>query len=816
MTLIDDHSRYTTVYFLNRKSEAADRIEEYVEMVHTRFGKYPTAIRSDQGGEYKSKRLGRFYRSKGITPQFTAAYTPQQNGVAERKNRSLVEMGRCMLLDSGMGYRYWAEAINTAAYLQNLLPTRSTKRTPWEAWYGKKPNLNHLKMFGTPAYVHIPSEKRTKLEPKAVKMTFVGYSNYHKAYRFIDLVSDKVVYSRDARFLESEKPIKLSTSPADVIEIESHLPRDIHADVAPADQAEEQDFESADEFESGEESLEDDPATPIRTSNRSTKGILPARYRETSSLVHNLPSEPRTYNEAINGPESVQWKAAIEEELDSLRTNGTWELTDLPADRKAIGSKWIFKRKQDEYGNVVRYKARLVAQGFTQKYGTDFDEVFAPVVKQVTFRVLLSVANQKKMIVKHADVKTAYLHGVLDETVYMRMPTGSTTMDNGKVCLLRKSLYGLKQSARVWNQTFDAVLKKMRFVQSKNDSCLYVRRTGQNCTYLVVYVDDLVIACEEEEEFEQIIRELNQHFEVTSLGDIKYFLGIEVNRSPDGVSLNQTTYIQKLLDRFGMTDAKPSKFPISPGHTQSKEETDDNKLANNKQFASLIGGLLYVAVNTRPDIAAAVSILGRKTSCPTQADWLEAKRILRYLKHTMHDELLLGVDQSALQIYVDADWAGDTNDRKSTSGFLFRFGGGSISWSSKKQNCVTLSSTEAEYVALAECLQEFRWVYRILGDFDVKLSCPVDVFEDNQGVIKQTNSPTISRRSKHIETKYHFVRDLLHNGEINLRYCPTDSMVADMMTKPLQSVKLKGFREAAGVLPSRRSVGDDDVRRSIP
>ncbi|KXJ75903.1 hypothetical protein RP20_CCG010795 [Aedes albopictus] len=265
-----------------------------------------------------------------------------------------------------------------------------------------------------------------------------------------------------------------------------------------------------------------------------------------------------------------------------------------------------------------------------------------------------------------------------------------------------------------------------------------------------------------------------------------------------------------------MSEAKPSKFPLDPGHTQSKEENDADKLPNNHQYASLIGGLLYVAVNTRPDIAAAVSILGRKTSCPTQADWLEAKRVLRYLKHTLHDELVLGVDGSPLKVFVDADWAGDSSDRKSTSGYLFRFAGGSISWSSKKQTCVTLSSTEAEYVALAECLQEFRWVRRILDDFDIKLSSPVVVFEDNQGVIKQSNSPTISRRSKHIETKFHFVRDLLQNGEIDIRYCPTDAMIADMMTKPLQSVKLKGFREAAGVLPSRRSVGDDDVRRSMP
>lgn len=233
-------------------------------------------------------------------------------------------------------------------------------------------------------------------------------------------------------------------------------------------------------------------------------------------------------------------------------------------------------------------------------------------------------------------------------------------------------------------------------------------------------------------------------------------------------------------------------------------------MPNNHQYASLIGGLLYVAVNTRPDIAVSVSILGRKTSNPSQADWIEAKRVLRYLKETMDFELVLGVDDSPLHIYVDADWAGDSSDRKSTSGFLFRFAGGSISWSARKQTCVTLSSTEAEYVALTECCQEFRWVQRILEDFSVEIPSPVIVFEDNQGCIKQSSSPSVGRRSKHIETKYHYVRELQQNGEIELRYCPTGEMVADMLTKPLQAVKLKLFREAAGVLPSRRSVGDSD------
>ncbi|KXJ62454.1 hypothetical protein RP20_CCG009057 [Aedes albopictus] len=236
-------------------------------------------------------------------------------------------------------------------------------------------------------------------------------------------------------------------------------------------------------------------------------------------------------------------------------------------------------------------------------------------------------------------------------------------------------------------------------------------------------------------------------------------------------------------------------------------------LPNNTQYASLVGGLLYVSVNTRPDIAASVSILGRKVSCPSQADWVEAKRILRYLKHTLDHELILGIKPDPLTVYVDADWAGDAKDRKSTSGYLLQLNGGSIFWSSKKQTCVSLSSTEAEYIALAVCCQEVQWILRILEDFSVPVNLPITMFEDNQSCIKQLSSPNVSRRSKHVETKNHYIREMQANGEIQAVYCSTEEMVADMLTKPLHAVKLRKFREAAGILPSRRSVevGDGDA-----
>ena len=511
-------------------------------------------------------------------------------------------------------------------------------------------------------------------------------------------------------------------------------------------------------------------------------------------------SDPRTLTEAMRSNEADLWRTAMGEELQALMDNNTWELVQLPADKKAIGCKWLFKTKRDEHGRVVRHKARIVAQGFTQKFGTDYDEVFAPVAKQVTFRVLLTIASRRNSVVKHVDVKTAYLNGELEETIYMRQPEGYTTGDERTVCRLRRSLYGLKQSARVWNRKVDSTFKSIGFQQSKSDPCLYMRRQNGTFAYILIYVDDMVIVTQTEEEFNSIFESLQRNFTVTNLGDIRHFLGMEVERSDAGFKLNQATYIRKLVQRFNLQQAKPSKVPLDPGYLQQKEE-ECKPLPNNQDYLSLIGGLLYVAVHTRPDIAVSTSILAQKSSKPNQQDWNEAKRVLRYLDLTINHKLQLGATNDGLQMFVDADWAGNSRDRKSNSGLLLQFGGGLVAWSTRKQTCVALSSTEAEFVALAEGCQELIWTRRLLEEVGEAAVGPTTVFEDNQSCMKLVDSDKIERRSKHIETRYFFVRDLKEKGTISLKYCPTEDMLADVMTKPLARIKLEKLRSAIGVHP---------------
>lgn len=886
LNFTDDKSRRIFVYFLQEKSAESvyNAFEDFRCMAERQTGQKMKTIRTDNGKEFTNRKLENHLKSLGIRHQTTADYTPEQNGLAERVNRTIVERARCMLFEADLPKSFWAEATATAVYLVNRSPTKGHSMTPEEMWSGRKPNLAHVRVFGSKVMAHVPKPKRKKWDAKAFECVLTGFDENTKAYRLWDPKSRKILKSRDVTFVSetgekslSSHSMQVAAPDRKVVRLDLGDPFPVH--VASEPEATEEIDEGDDIQEPEEEyptSSEDedfvDPisdvttfALPPRSSSNPPESqalrrsgrerYLPGKLKDfffpnrglsgdrfsdnhpesdvnvdagnnndhpgpgTSGEQQGLAArcqpppggDPRTRTEAMNGPKAKLWKQAMDDEYRSLIENDTWELVELPADRKAIGCKWIFKSKEDEKGNIVRNKARLVAQGFTQKYGVDFDEVFAPVAKQVTLRTLLTVASSRQMFVKHMDVKTAYLHGKLNEIIYMRQPEGYSMGGPNTVCLLKRSIYGLKQSARVWNQSIDAVFRNLGFKPSSADPCLYVRKKDNSYTYILIYVDDMLIVCRTEEEFDAIHQALRQHFNVTALGEVRHFLGIEIERDDNGFLLNQERYITKLAERFGLENAKPAKIPLDPGYLQQKEEEKELRLPNNTHYLSLIGGLLYVAVQTRPDIAVSVSILAQKSSCPTQLDWHEAKRVLRYLKSTSDHKLYLGSTAAGLEMYADADWAGNHRDRKSNSGFLIRLGGGVISWASRKQTCVALSSTEAELVALTEACQELSWLKKLLIDIGENVSSPVPTYEDNQSCIRLVENGKVEKRSKHIATKYFYVRDLQEQQQIVLKYCPTELMLADILTKPLQHQRLKTLRDKIGVL---RDIVEEECQKT--
>ena len=453
MTMIDDHSKYTKVYLLKNKSEVPNKIKEYVKYVQTKFRITPKKIRSDRGGEYTGEELKNFLKAEGIQMELTTPYTPQQNGCAERKNRYLVEMARSMLIDSDLPKKYWGESVVTANHMQNRLPVTGNEVTPYETWNKRKPNLKYVKQFGCIAYAAIPSERRQKLDDKAKQLVFVGYEEGTKGYRLLDTNTDKIVISKDVIFIEGD--------PHRNIRRVSQVPDNTYTELL----LKEENFETQidpDPVRMDVEPQNEPQNEPVelRVSKRCNKGKPPERLIETINKVTVESTEPRTYKEALSSIEAKQWIEAMDAEIKCLKKNETWNLTELPEGKTAIGCKWVYKAKTDEHGVVTRYKARLVAQGYSQKYGEDYDEVFAPVAKSTTLRALLTIAGREKMIVNHYDIQSAYLNADVSHEVYMKQPDGYVQGSNNLVCKLNKNLYGLKQGANEWNKKLHDILSK--------------------------------------------------------------------------------------------------------------------------------------------------------------------------------------------------------------------------------------------------------------------------------------------------------------------------------------------------------------------
>ena len=818
MTFIDDFSKYSIIYLLEKKSDAIKYIKEFVRMTENKFGRRIKIFRSDGGGEYMNNEIMNFFKEEGIKHERTVPYTPQQNGVAERKNRTLVEMTRCMLFDSKMEKKYWGEAVITANYIQNRLPIGGCDKTPYEKWTGNPPNVNHIRTFGCTAYAYVPQQKRQKLDPKSEKLIMVGYSEVSKGYRLLNIETNKITISRDVTFFEVNNP-SLSTFKEDEKIEENFVTLSLNNEEEKCDalnsngcknKEEVRDIQfEEDELVDNSRNLEEnrirevetkiennnDMGKHLRRSSRKNKGVLPRRFRADKVTNEKLEEEPKTIKEALERSDSEKWKQAMNDEMESLKRNETWELKELPLNTKPIGNKWVYKIKRDTKGEIVKYKARLVAQGFSQKYGKDYDQVFAPVVKQTTFRTFLAVAGIKGWIVRHYDVKTAYLNGVIEDDIYMYQPRGF--LEEGKenmFCKIKKSLYGLKQSARAWNIKLDSVLKNIGFRKGKADPCFYTKKINNDVIHILVYVDDMILASENEEIIKETEDKLNEEFEIKSLGDIQCYLGIEVERVNGTFQIHQENYIKQIVNRFGQGDAKESKYPMDSGYFKLCE-TDETDVIDQEKYQEIMGCFLYLSVNSRPDIAASVNILCRKVKSPTNVEWREVKRMLRYLKATSNLRLVLGGEvKDELIVYADADWAEDVSDRKSTSGFVFQYHGATVSWLSRKQSLVALSSTEAELISLSEACQEIIWFQYLLEDMDIKLN-KLKVFEDNQSVISIVKSDKIKSRTKHIGVKYHFVKETIENNNIDIHYCPTEKMVADILTKPTGFIKLNTFRK---------------------
>ncbi|KAE8189347.1 hypothetical protein CF328_g6312 [Tilletia controversa] len=529
--------------------------------------------------------------------------------------------------------------------------------------------------------------------------------------------------------------------------------------------------------------------------------LLANKGQEARTLDGQL-LEPATFAQALSREDKEEWKASMDDEHRSLIEMKAWELCQPPPGRKIIGCRWVYKVKTDPEGRAIRKKSRLVAQGYTQVEGIDYDETFAPVARLSALRMMVTLAIQLSLRLHGMDVKTAYLNGELDVDLYMKQPPGYDD-GSGRVCRLLRTLYGLKQSGRYWYHKLRDRLIEANFIQLKSEPCLFYQSTNQGPVIILVYVDDVAIAAPTEDAVNAIKRQFTSWFKMTDNGPLTSMLGIRINRSKCGriATMSQTGYIDQILQRYGMSNCSPSGTPMSEASKSLGPREGSEATATERHYYSgLIGCLLWLAQGTRMDIAFQVGKLARFMANPSDEHAAAAKRVLRYLAGTR--ELGLRFRHSELEQlvgYSDSDHGADPTTRRSVTGYVFYLYGNPVTWRSKLQDTVSVSSTEAEYVALSEATREAIWAVQLLQELKLRVKGPVGMFTDNTGAEALARNPQSHQRTKHIRIHQHLVRDANNDGTIKVQRVHTNDNPADLLTKTVTFARLTSGRKQLGL-----------------
>lgn len=810
-TFLDDYSDLSVVRPVKTKSEVKEVVKEVICMLETQSGERVQAIRTDRGGEYLNASLKEFYKAKGIISQTTAPYSPQQNGSAERLNRTLVEKVRAMLLEAGLEKTMWAEAMVTANYVRNRSPVKSSEdRTPWEKFFERKPDVSHLRVFGATAYVQVPQHQRRKLDPTSKKGIFIGYEANSKAYRVMLDKTRKIIVSRDIIFEEERDKVSYNQDIKEVaVDIEELTLEDNHPTAnterpqTSAGSSARQQRGTRDDADILDEEHRDNvgassvqPRYPERKRDRSSNWW---EVTKAQALIADIDKqEPDTPEEALSGADAHLWKIAMDDEMKSLLENKTWALEKTPSGVEPIPVKWTYKLKRDAAGNIERYKARLVAKGYKQREGIDYNEVYAPVSKQTTLRVLLAEVAAQDLDLHQLDIKTAFLNGELEEDIYMVQPPGYEQGGSDISCHLKKSLYGLKQAPRAWFTKLKFELEEKGLKSSEADPALFIMIKENMKTFVLVYVDDILIAGSQDN-IKEVKRILQDKFDVKDLGEATFYLGMEITRDRQVKTLviSQKRYIHDLLIKYDMKEVKTRSVPLD---ASIKLSANDGEALNDTKYSELVGGLLYLSVYTRPDIAQAVGALARYMSRPTTTHWTAAKNVLRYVASTPTMGIAYNNQGSSKPIgYCDADYAGDIDTRRSTTGYIFLLHGGVICWSSRLQPTIAASTTEAEYMAASAGTKEALWLRKLLPEFGINVET-IEMYDDSQGALQLLKHPIASSRSKHIDVLHHFTRERVARKEVNFTYVQSSDQLADIMTKPLPPGKFKFCCDGMGMI----------------
>lgn len=773
--LIDDATRYTWVYTCVSRSDAGQALAHLDQFTEFTI----KAIRTDNAQELRHGAFARYCEEHNIAREYTCPRTPQQNGVVERKLAHLFATTRAMLIDSKMPVSYWSFCMRHAAYVINRTPTSAleTGMTPYQKAYGTPPDHSSLRVWGCAVWVCDRTAQRGgKFADRGEQGVFLGVSSGVKGYVVLLTQKNRITTSRDVVFEEhrpgglvlNDKGDADADTVDDIREDDSRRARDDSETISTEPHGAPLENEAPESNEDGHPKEE----TPLSTGRVSRP--------PTSWWCAMAADEPSTFEEAQMDP---CWRAAIDEELQNHEINGTWEVVVPPAGANLVDTKWIFKLKADG-----RHKARLVARGFSQQRGVDWHESYAPVTSTLVLRLFCAIACHEQWLLHHLDVKAAYLNADVEEEIYLAPPKG-VDAPAGHACRVIKSLYGLRQSGRNWYQCISAVLTENDYVSLEVDPCVLVRRSNGDGNYcaLALYVDDIAILASSDDVLKSVVELLAAHFDVTT-EPLRRYLGIEVNMSEGAVTMHQREFTTELLESMKMMDVRTVTTPS----TQRLTNDADSPLCDAPRYRAVVGKLLWLCITTRPDLAFALHQLTRYCHAPRQCHWTAVKRVLRYLRGTI-DHCMSYVrgtsDQMELVGWSDSDWAGDTDTRRSTSGYLFGFILENnrvfpLSWRCGLQTCVALSSAESEYVALCDATKEVIYLRQLMSGLQREQEQPVLVWSDSRSAIAMTAEGGTSRRARHIEVRFHYTRAAVADGRMRLDWLTSAQMVADVLTKP--------------------------------
>lgn len=883
MNLIDDYSSFSWSIPIRSKDGAIRPLTNWVLAVERELGHSVGMFRLDNG-ELKSKEFRDWCASRGIRIQWTAPHTSAHNGRCERLHLALFNSARTMRLQTGLPANRWDEFILTANYLRVRVPTKALNNiTPYEALYGHKPNLSHLREIGSRAFVLILNKHNPKIFQRSEEFVLIGYGSDSKTYRCYHRATHKVIESFHVVFIESkdelERPFKPGThngllddedvisksgpsvipptatspasfsipspsqappNPAPPVSIPHPDPEPValrRTSRTPAPSIRLAEAKNFNHISAVQKATAESRASALRAKNeklarqQSRLSSMNTAVTEEEvanflsevpdSLAHcfsavdlniEFPNDPASFKEAMASADADKWLVAAKDEIASIKRCGVFKLVhrSKAEGRKVMRGKFVFRIKRDASGKPIRWKARFVAKGYEAVYGVDYTKTSSPTMRLETFRIIAHIAASLGWELHQIDVVTAFLRGDLPEgeEVFMEQPEGFVEEGTDWIWEVFKGLYGLPNGSRIWNKTMNEFMISIGFKRIKSEYCLYYRSSSTGTVLVGIHVDDFLAAISSPLEAAKFKAELRTAWEISDLGQANFCVGISIERdfANKHIFLSQTALIDKMLSVFNMTDANPVSTPMEAGLILSRQssvthtEQEEHELKA-LPYRKLVGLLMYLAIGTRPDIALAVQKLSQFLDCYTHDHWAAGKRVLRYLVGTRLLKLRLGGDISADPIgFADASFACCPDTRRSVGAYVFSLGSsGVVSWASRKQKTVALSTCDAEYIALSEACREAIWLRMLLTDIGHIQNRPTPILCDNTAARILSEDPGFHNRAKHIDTKYHSIRDWTTDKSIIVGYVPSKDNIADLLTKALPAPAFLYLRDFFGL-----------------